>query len=78
MEVQILGNIRQITIKNIAHNLLIAYPSEFKKNDFQHNKLKVAEFTDVKSIVIRNRIAGYLTRILSPRQRKESGDYDDQ
>ncbi len=77
-EVQILGNIRQDSIKNIAHDLLDAYPKEFKKDDFQHNKFKVAELTDVKSIVSRNRIAGYITRILSPRQRKTIGVFDDE
>jgi small subunit ribosomal protein S17e len=78
MEVLILGNIRQTNIKNIAYNLLRSYPNEFKKNDFQHNKLKVAGWTDVKSKVLRNRIAGYITRILSPKQRKESGGFNDQ
>ena len=73
-----MGNIRQDAIKNVAHDLLEAYPKEFKKDDFQHNKLKVAELTDVKSIVSRNRIAGYITRILSPRQRKAITSFDDE
>ena len=73
-----MGNIRQITIKNIAHDLLRIYPNEFKNNDFQHNKMKVAELTDVKSIVLRNRIAGYINRILSPRERKSVGGFDNQ
>lgn len=72
-----MGNIRQDSIKNVAHDLLDAYPNEFKK-DFQHNKLKVAELTDVKSIVSRNRIAGYITRILSPRQRKAITSFDEE
>ena len=78
LEVLILGNIRQDSIKNIAHDLLEAYPNEFKNDDFQHNKLKVAELTDVKSIVNRNRIAGYITRILSPRERKTIGVFEDE
>ena len=73
-----MGNIRQDAIKNTAHDLLEAYPKEFKNDDFQHNKLKVGELTDVKSIVNRNRIAGYITRILSPRQRKTIGVFDDE
>jgi len=77
LEVQILGNIRPDSIKKVAHELLEAYPKEFKK-DFQHNKLKVGELTDVKSIVNRNRIAGYITRILSPRQRKTIGIFDEE
>jgi small subunit ribosomal protein S17e len=78
LEVQILGNIRQDAIKNIAHDLLETYPKEFKNDDYQHNKLKVAELTDVKSIVSRNRIAGYITRILSPRERKKIGVFNDE
>ena len=69
-----LGNIRQIHIKNIAKDLLEKYPNDFKHDDFQHNKKKVAELTDVKSILIRNRIAGYVTRLLSPRAKKS--DYE--
>lgn len=37
------------------------YPDVFG-TDFQTNKQKVQEFTDVKSKIVRNRIAGYLTR----------------
>ena len=66
----LLGNIRQVHIKNIAKALLEKYPNDFKHDDFQHNKKKVAELTDVKSILIRNRIAGYVTRLLSPRIKK--------
>ena len=65
-----LGNIRPTYIKNIAIDLTKQYPKEFKHDDFQHNKKKVAELTDVKSILIRNRIAGYVTRRLSPRTKK--------
>ena len=51
--------------------MLKIYPDHFKKGDFDHNKIKVSELTNVKSKLIRNRIAGYITRILSPRQAKE-------
>jgi len=60
-----MGNIRQIYIKNIAIDLLDKYPEHFKVNDFQNNKKKVAYLTDVKSKVMRNRIAGYITRCLA-------------
>lgn len=66
-----MGNIRQINIKNIAILLIEKYPDQFKHNDFQHNKLKVAQLTDVKSKLLRNRIAGYVTRRLSPRKKIE-------
>ena len=60
----ILGNIRQTFIKNVAINLTSRYPDQFKHDDFQHNKKKVAELSDVNSILLRNRIAGYITRYL--------------
>ncbi len=49
----------------MARELLTKYPNEFKPGDFQHNKRKVAEITTVTSNVLRNRIAGYITRQLS-------------
>jgi small subunit ribosomal protein S17e len=61
----LLGNIRQTFIKNIAIDLAIRYPDQFKQDDFQHNKKKVAELSDVSSILLRNRIAGYVTRYLA-------------
>jgi len=37
------------------------YPEQFT-DDFEHNKQKVAELTDVSTTMMRNRIAGYVTR----------------
>jgi len=45
------------------------YPNQFKHDDFQHNKQKVAELSDVESKLLRNRIAGYLTRYLASQQK---------
>jgi len=45
------------------------YPEQFKHDDFQHNKEKVAELSDVDSKLLRNRIAGYLTRHLASQQK---------
>jgi len=47
------------------------YPNQFKHDDFQHNKEKVAEFSDVKSILLRNRIAGYITRYLASQSKRK-------
>ena len=41
------------------------YPDQFSLNDFQHNKKKVGELADIQSNLIRNRVAGYITRYLS-------------
>jgi small subunit ribosomal protein S17e len=45
------------------------YPEQFKKDDFQNNKVKVQELCDVKSKVLRNRIAGYITRYLASKDK---------
>ena|SRR2546426_1712379 len=56
-----LGNIRPTYIKRVAIELLKLYPNEFTA-DYNHNKTKVSELTDVKYQKMRNRIAGYVTR----------------
>ena len=55
------GNIRPTYIKRVAIELLKRYPNEFTA-DYEHNKKKVSELTDVAYPRMRNRIAGYLTR----------------
>jgi len=56
-----LGNIRPTYIKRVAVELVRRFPEQFTE-DFEHNKRKVAELTDVRSNMMRNRIAGYVTR----------------
>jgi len=68
-----LGNIRPTYIKNIAIDLVKMYPNQFKKDDFQHNKVKVEELSDVDSKLLRNRIAGYITRYLVSQQKRKTG-----
>ncbi|MFH0860202.1 MAG: 30S ribosomal protein S17e [Candidatus Altiarchaeota archaeon] len=59
-----MGSIKHTYIKRIANKLLEDHKSEFNK-DFELNKKKVNEYTTVKGKTIRNRIAGYITRVLS-------------
>ena len=56
-----MGNIRPTYIKRVAIELLKKYPNEFTA-DFEHNKKKVSELTDVAYHRMRNRIAGYVAR----------------
>lgn len=56
-----MGNIRPTYIKRVAVELVRRFPEQFTE-DFEHNKRKVAELTDVRSNMMRNRIAGYVTR----------------
>ena len=57
-----LGNIRPTYIKRVAVELLATYPDQFN-NDYTHNKVMVGKLTDVQTDIMRNRIAGYLTRL---------------
>jgi len=56
-----MGNVRPTYIKRVAIELVERYPEQFT-DDFQHNKEMVAKLSDVSTKVMRNRIAGYVTR----------------
>ncbi|HUE96349.1 MAG TPA: 30S ribosomal protein S17e [Longimicrobiaceae bacterium] len=55
-----MGNIRQTYIKRVAIELVQRFPDEFNL-DFQHNKKRTSELTDMTSKTMRNRVAGYVT-----------------
>ena len=57
-----LGKIRPTYIKRIAEDLVRKFPDKFT-NDFETNKKMVAELADVTTVKMRNRIAGYVTRV---------------
>lgn len=59
-----MGRIRPTYIKRVSIELINKYPQAFSK-DFDNNKEMVAQLTDVKTVPIRNKIAGYITRYLS-------------
>ena len=65
-----MGNIRPTYIKRVARELIRMYPDKFVASDFQHNKEKVSELTDVQSKILRNRVAGYITRRLAVHKEK--------
>ncbi|MBO4798518.1 MAG: 30S ribosomal protein S17e [Candidatus Methanomethylophilaceae archaeon] len=59
-----MGRIRPTYIKRVSIDLVNKYPQAFSKN-FEDNKEMVSSLTDVSSVTMRNRIAGYITRYLS-------------
>lgn len=65
-----LGNIRQTHIKNVAIDLVKKYPDLFT-GDFQNNKEKVDSLAQVSSKLLRNRIAGYITRYVVSRSKSK-------
>jgi small subunit ribosomal protein S17e len=58
-----MGSVKPSYIKNFAIDLMKTHEGAFG-TDFEENKLKVSEFTDIKNKTIRNRVAGYVTRVL--------------
>jgi len=65
-----MGNIRPTYIKSLADELLRAYPDDFT-TDFEANKPKVAELTNIEGKALRNRVAGYVTRVLKIAAKKK-------
>ena len=59
-----MGRIRPTYIKRVFIELINKYPQAFNK-DFDNNKEMVATLTDVQTVPMRNKIAGYITRYLS-------------
>ena len=61
-----MGSVKPSYIKNFAMDLLRTYESSFSP-DFEQNKLKVSEYTDIKNKTIRNRVAGYISNVMRQR-----------
>ncbi|MEM2918295.1 MAG: 30S ribosomal protein S17e [Candidatus Altiarchaeota archaeon] len=64
-----MGRIKQTFLKRTAKELMERYNDEFG-TDFDNNKKKVQELSNIESKSIRNKIAGYITRI-KKREEKE-------
>jgi small subunit ribosomal protein S17e len=58
-----MGSIRTTPIKRVAIELATKFPDKFSK-DFAANKNMVGQLCDVRSIKMRNLIAGYVTRFM--------------
>jgi small subunit ribosomal protein S17e len=58
-----MGKVRIEAIKRISRNLYSRYPDYFS-SDFQANKEKLRTILLTSSKGIRNRVAGYVTRII--------------
>ena len=59
-----MGNIRTSFVKRLAKEMIETYPGRFTA-DFDENKKLVEEFSTVSTNHLRNKIAGYITRIIS-------------
>ncbi len=61
-----MGSVKPVYIKRVAIELIDRFPDQFN-SEFEHNKVKVQELTDVPTLHLRNKIAGYITRYYKKR-----------
>jgi len=66
-----LGKVRTETVKRISRELLRRYPDRFA-GEFEADKKAVNELVITKSKRLRNRIAGYITRLKSVQAAREA------
>jgi small subunit ribosomal protein S17e len=67
-----LGKVRPEHVKKTARELIELYPDRFG-SDFQTNKQILDTVAEVSSSKLRNRIAGYITRLASTSQKGDEG-----
>lgn len=66
-----MGRVRTETVKKISRELVEKHPSKFT-GDFEANKAVVNDLVDFRSKRLRNRIAGYVTRIVVVHANREA------
>ncbi|MDI6825674.1 MAG: 30S ribosomal protein S17e [Candidatus Aenigmarchaeota archaeon] len=65
-----MGQIKNLTIKNMARNLIEKYPDKFT-TDYEKNKEEMEKLVILESKKIRNMIAGYIVHIIRKRSRPQ-------
>lgn len=68
-----MGKVRTEQVKRIARELVERYPDKFTAN-FENNKKLVESLINISSTKQRNRIAGYVTRLLSSMQTSQASE----
>ena len=58
-----MGKVRTEHVKRLARELVERFPEKFT-TDFENNKKLVDTLTNISSTKIRNRVAGYTTRLV--------------
>lgn len=65
-----MGKVRTVLIKRLARELVDRYADSFSK-DFDQNKALVDELLTNTTKRLRNRIAGYVTRLMALREHED-------
>jgi small subunit ribosomal protein S17e len=68
-----MGRVRPRYIKSLGEKLLEMYPDKFT-DKFDENKKAVAELAEIPSKAVRNRVAGYITRLVKRRKAQEKAE----
>lgn len=68
-----MGKVRTERVKKVARELIRRYPDKFT-TDFESNKKVVMSLTQISSIKLRNRIAGYISRLVAIEQALKGGE----
>ena len=63
-------NLTPAFVKRIALELIEKFPEEFT-DDFEKNKMLVERLTTISTKNLRNRVAGYITRLMEDRKKVE-------
>jgi len=71
-----LGKVRQDHVKKVARKLVGLYPEKFS-TDFQSNKKVVESLAQISSAKLRNRIAGYITTLVSIANKVEESEIEE-
>ncbi|MHA2502292.1 MAG: 30S ribosomal protein S17e [Candidatus Kariarchaeaceae archaeon] len=58
-----MGNVRSRAIKRISKTIVVNFYDQLTL-DFEQNKIRVMQITNVQSKHMRNRIAGYITTLM--------------
>jgi small subunit ribosomal protein S17e len=67
-----MGKVRPSNIKILARQLIADYGTKFTL-DFETNKRVLDQIADMKSKPFRNRVAGYITRLMKIKEAFYSG-----
>ena len=69
-----MGRIKTQSVKRYAKLLLKKFPDKFT-DDFEFNKKILMEVAEIKSVKLRNQLAGYITRLMARRiKEKEAAE----
>ena len=65
-----MGRIKTQPVKRYAKLLLKKFPDKFT-DDFEFNKKILMEVAEIKSVKLRNQLAGYITRLIARRTKEK-------